>query len=50
MLLIWAFGKSTPISKANFAKAALILWLIGMVLVLIFWGSISSMMMRGYPV
>ncbi|WP_215223288.1 hypothetical protein [Echinicola shivajiensis] len=35
MLLVWAFDKSTPISKANYAKAALILWAIGIAFVIL---------------
>lgn len=30
LLLVWAFGPSTPLSKSNFAKATLIWMLIGM--------------------
>ena len=29
MLFVWAFGSQTPISKANWAKAALFFMLIG---------------------
>lgn len=44
MLFVWAFGgSSTPTSKANWAKAALILYLISIVLVICFWGSIMAM-------
>lgn len=39
MLLIWAFSSSTPVSKANWAKASLIFMIIGFVLLLIFWGT-----------
>ncbi|UCS95278.1 hypothetical protein KZP23_09830 [Echinicola marina] len=41
MLLVWAFDKSTPISKANYAKAALILWAIGIAFVILFVGIIG---------
>ena len=39
MLLVWAFSRSTPASKANWAKASLIFMIIGFVLLLIFWGT-----------
>lgn len=42
MLLIWAFGGGTNRSKANFAKAALILVLIYFFMVLIFMNRIMS--------
>lgn len=32
MALIWAFGRDTNPSKANYSKAILMLWLIGFVL------------------
>ncbi len=51
MMIIWAFSSRTPVSKSNFAKAALIIWVVGTILLWIFWGSISAMMMRNgyYP-
>lgn len=37
LIFVWAFGSNTPVSKANWAKASLIWFLIGIVLwVLIF--------------
>lgn len=42
MLLVWAFSSSTPVSKANWAKATLIFMIIGFVLMLLFWGSIMG--------
>lgn len=42
MLLVWAFSSSTPVSKANWAKAALIFMVIGFVLLILFWGSIMG--------
>jgi succinate dehydrogenase/fumarate reductase cytochrome b subunit len=43
MLFVWAFGNGTPESKANWAKATLIFYLIGIILVVLFWGSIAAM-------
>jgi len=43
MLFVWAFGNNTAESKANWAKAALIWYLISIVLVFLFWGSIMAM-------
>lgn len=43
MLFVWAFSSSTPVSKANWAKASLVFMLIGFVLLLLFWGSIAAM-------
>lgn len=42
MLFVWAFGNNTSESKANWAKAALIWYLISIALVVIFWGSIMA--------
>ena len=42
MLLVWAFSNSTPVSKANWAKASLIFMVIGFVLLILFWGSIMG--------
>lgn len=42
MLLVWAFSSSTPVSKANWAKASLIFMIIGIVFVILFWGAILS--------
>lgn len=42
MLCVWAFGDSAPISKKNFAKAQLIFMAIGIVLLILFWGSIVA--------
>lgn len=36
LLLVWAFGSNTPVSKANWAKATLLWMLIGM-LFWVFW-------------
>jgi fatty acid desaturase len=43
MLFVWAFGSNTPESKANWAKASLIIYLITIILVICFWGSIVAM-------
>ena len=44
MLFVWAFGdSSTPESKANWAKATLIFYLIGIILAVLFWGSIVAL-------
>jgi hypothetical protein len=45
MLLVWAFDSSTHPNKKNFAKAALVWMLIGIVLALIFFALFASMMM-----
>ena len=43
MLFVWAFGgSSTPESKANWAKATLIFYLIGIILVVCFYGAIFA--------
>ena len=41
MLLVWAFSAGTPVSKANWAKAMLI----GFVLVILFWGAIGGLLL-----
>ncbi len=45
MLLVWAFSSSTPPSKANYAKATLIFFVIFMVLGFLFAGSIMALLM-----
>ncbi len=45
MLFVWAFGGNTQISKANWAKAMLVLYLIGIVLVAVFWTTIFGVFM-----
>lgn len=44
MLCVWAFGSTAPISKKNFAKAQLIFMGIGIVLLILFWGSIVAIL------
>jgi len=36
MLFVWAFGSNTPQSKANWAKATLILYVVAIVLLILF--------------
>lgn len=43
MLLVWAFSGGTPKSKSNWAKATLIFMLLGIVLTIIFWGTIMGL-------
>ena len=43
MLLVWAFGSNTPTSKANWAKASLIMMLIGIVFAIMLFGTIVAM-------
>jgi hypothetical protein len=43
MLLVWAFGSNTPTSKANWAKASLIMMLIGIVLAIMLFGTVVAM-------
>lgn len=42
MLFIWAFGSSTPESKANWAKAQLVWMVIGIILLVIFGSAIIA--------
>lgn len=41
--LVWVFSSSTPLSKKNFGKAILILWLVRIVLLVFFWGTLMAM-------
>ena len=43
MIFVWAFGGGTSASKANWAKAILIFWLIGIVLAVIFWSVFAAL-------
>jgi ABC-type Na+ efflux pump permease subunit len=43
MLLVWAFGSNTPTTKANWAKASLIMMVIGIVLGFLLIGSIAAL-------
>lgn len=46
MLFVWAFGDGTNPSKANWAKASLILILISIVLSVILFGAIAGFVSR----
>ena len=45
MLFVWAFGGNTSESKANWAKARLIVWLIGTVVAIFFWSIFAAVIM-----
>jgi nucleoside permease NupC len=51
MLFVWAFGSSENPNKTNWAKAMLIMMVIGIVLACIFfalfWGAIAALIMSG---
>ncbi|MDR0394858.1 MAG: hypothetical protein LBH77_06840 [Tannerella sp.] len=49
MLFVWAFGGGTSESKANWAKASLILYLISIILVIAFWGLIVAIIGFSLP-
>lgn len=44
MLLIWAFSKEENPNKANWAKANLIWMLVGIILLMLFFGSIMTLL------
>jgi len=46
MLFVWAFSSSTPPSKANWAKATLIFFVLAMVLGIMFAGSLMAIIAR----
>ncbi len=46
MLFVWAFGAGTPPSKANWAKATLIVYVIFGALGLLFAGSFMALMLK----
>jgi uncharacterized membrane protein YdbT with pleckstrin-like domain len=48
MLFVWAFGGGTPESKANWAKAVLIFHLIGIVIAILFWGTIGTLLISAF--
>lgn len=50
MLLVWAFSGSTPVSKANWAKATL-LWMLIMIVVAVLFGVLGGVgvAMLGQP-
>ena len=43
MTCVWGFSGNTPKSKANYCKAVLIFYIIGIVLACIFYGSIIAL-------
>ncbi|TCO08426.1 hypothetical protein [Natronoflexus pectinivorans] len=47
MLFVWAFGGNTKVSKANFAKAALIWYAIGIVLWILIAGIFGAAFLFG---
>ena len=49
MLFVWGFSRSTNPTKANWAKAALIMIAIWIVLGLLFGGYFMQWLYRGYP-
>lgn len=49
MLFVWGFSRKTDPSKANWAKAALILIAVWIVLMLLFGGFFAGMLYRYYP-
>jgi len=46
-LLMWAFSRSTPTCKANWAKAWLVLQVIGYAVAILMWGSLISIFQMG---
>ena len=47
MLLLWAFSRSTNLCKSNWAKAWLILQIIGYVFAIMMWGTLISVLSMG---
>lgn len=45
MLFVWGFGGNSPTAKANWAKAALILYAIGVVFLVLFYGTIAGLVL-----
>ncbi len=44
MLFVWAFGSNTPASKANWAKAALILMLISIIIYIVIFVAFGAVL------
>lgn len=44
MLFVWAFSGGTPKSKSNWAKATLIFMILGIIFTIVFWGTITAIM------
>lgn len=49
MLFVWAFNRNTNITKANWAKASLILFAVWILLGIIFGNYIMHWFYQGYP-
>lgn len=47
MLFVWAFGSGENVNKANWAKATLIWFAVGMVLMFFLWGTIAAIFLTG---
>jgi hypothetical protein len=47
MLFVWAFGSGENVNKANWAKATLIWFAVGMVLMFFLWGTIAAIFLSG---
>ena len=45
MLFVWAFGSSENPNKANWAKATLIWYAVGLALLALFWGTIAAIVL-----
>ena len=43
MLFIWAFGGNEPQTKANWAKAMLVWYAIGIVMLILFYGALLAL-------
>lgn len=50
MLFIWAFSKRTNPSKANWAKASLIIGAVGILFIIIFNGILAGIMYNLYAI
>ena len=42
MIFVWAFGGSASASKANWAKAVIVFWIIGIVVAAVFWSVFAA--------
>jgi len=45
MLFVWGFGSDAPTSKQNWAKAMLVMYAIGIVLAVLFYGTIIGIVL-----
>ena len=48
MLFVWAFGGNASESKANWAKARLIMWLIGIVVAVFVWSIFAAALISAF--